>query len=58
VRRHPNRIIRVKRGEGARLAPVECLVILHLQRTNLLRYFRIERLLGAGWNVKADRQTY
>src|SRR5271156_6188571 len=48
VWRYPNRVLRVERGESARLAPVECLVKLHLQRTNLLFHLWIDRLLGEG----------
>jgi hypothetical protein len=42
------------------LAPIECLIILHSQRTNLLFGLWIERvfLLGKGWQSKADCQSY
>src|SRR5271155_5839851 len=60
VRRHPNRVLRVEPGEDARLAPVECLAILRLQRTNLLVYLWIDCvfLLGKVWQTKADCQPY
>jgi len=60
MRRHINPILRVERGDGSRVLPVECLLILHSQRTNLLGYFWIDRvfLLGECRQSKADCQTY
>jgi len=45
-----NPILRVERGDGGRIVPVECLVILHCQGTNLLGCLWIDRviLLGEG----------
>jgi len=49
VQRHPNPILCVERGnDGCRVVPVEWLFKLYSQRTNLLFYFRIDRLLGKG----------
>ena len=53
-------VFRVERGNGGRVFLVECLVILHTQHTNLLRYFWIDPvfLLGEGRQSKADCQPY
>jgi len=44
VVRHIYRVFRVERGEGNRVLLVQCLVILHSQRTNLLGYLWIDRV--------------
>jgi hypothetical protein len=56
VKRHKNPVLRKERGEGGSVVLVECLVILQKHRTNLLGYFRIDRvfLLGKGRQSKAD----
>jgi hypothetical protein len=59
VRRLPNRILRVERGDGIGVVLVECLVKIRSQYTNLLGYFWIGRvfLLGERWHSKAERET-
>jgi len=56
VHSHLNRIVREERGESTRIAPVERLVPLRHQRSNLLSYFWIDGLflLGEGRQSKAD----
>ena len=60
VGRPANRVLRVQSGASDRVVLVECLFILHSQRTNLLGYFWIDRvfLLGKGRQSKADCQSY
>ena len=60
VVRHIDRVFRVERGDGSRVLFVDCLVILHGQRTNLLCCSWIDRvfLLGKGRKSKADSQSY
>jgi hypothetical protein len=40
VRHHPNRVLREKRRDAGRVVPVESLVKLRSQRTNLLGYYQ------------------
>ena len=40
LRRHPERVLRAKRRDAARVVPVENLVKLGSQRTNLLGYYQ------------------
>jgi hypothetical protein len=58
-RKHINPVLRVERGDGSRVVPVDRLVKLHSQHTNLLRYLRIERvfLLGEYRHGKADCES-
>jgi hypothetical protein len=58
IRRHQKRIVREERGQTSRIAPIECLIILHSQRTNLLFGLWIDRVffLGEGWCSKTDCQ--
>jgi len=51
LQRHPNPILCVERGDGSRVVPVECLVELYSQRTNLLGYFWIDRCLFVGCSL-------
>jgi len=58
VMRPKNRVLRVEPGDGSRIVTVDCRIMFHSQHTNLLFYFWIDRVLGEGWNGKADCQTY
>jgi hypothetical protein len=60
VHSHLNRIVRVERAETTLIAPVECVVPLRHQRSNLLFYSLIDRvfLLGKDWQIKGDCQPY
>jgi hypothetical protein len=48
VLRHTCRVFRIERGDGRRVLPVECLVMLHSQRTNLLGYLWNDRVFLFG----------
>src|SRR5580704_19200730 len=55
----PNSVLRKERRDGDRIVPVDCIVILLSQRTNLLFNFWVGRvfLFGKSRQNKAERET-